>query len=371
MRRALRLAAKGFTPPNPMVGCVLVRDGAIVGEGYHHAAGHPHAEANALAAAGDRAAGATAYVTLEPCSHWGRTPPCADALIRARVARVVCASSDPNPKVAGSGLDRLRAAGIPAETGVLEADAIRLNEAFFHFHATSLPFVTIKVAATLDGKIATRTGDSRWVTGEPARRHAHRIRAQSGAVMVGIGTLLADDPRLTARLRPSSPRQPLRIVVDSALRTPPGASAVAEARARPEEPPLLIATTDRADSARAAALEGAGVEIARLPSTAEGRVDLVVLMRQLAEREIISVLCEGGGEMNAALLAAGLAHKALVFLAPKIVGGRDAPTAVEGAGAEWMGEATPVAGMRVRRIGGDLLVEGRIYPKVEPAPSSR
>jgi diaminohydroxyphosphoribosylaminopyrimidine deaminase/5-amino-6-(5-phosphoribosylamino)uracil reductase len=363
MRRALRLAEKGFTPPNPRVGCVLVKEGQLVGEGYHPAAGQPHAEVFALRAAGERARGATAYVTLEPCCHFGRTPPCTQALIAAGVARVVAATTDANPKVSGKGLEELRAAGIEVAVGVLEAEARRLNEAFFHYHTTGTPFVTLKAAMTLDGKIATRTGDSRWITGPEARRYVHRLRAQSGAVMIGIGTLLADNARMTARLPGVTlPRQPLRIIVDSHLRTPLHSQAVRLA-SEAAETPLLIATTfdghgDKQE--RAAALERCGVEVLRLPATSEGRVDLACLCKHLAERQVISVLAEGGGELHAALLAANLAHKALFFLAPKIVGGRDAPTPIEGVGWPLMAQAYPLEGVRVRRFHQDLAIEGNL-----------
>jgi diaminohydroxyphosphoribosylaminopyrimidine deaminase/5-amino-6-(5-phosphoribosylamino)uracil reductase len=363
MRRALTLAAKGFTPPNPMVGCVLVRDGEVVGEGYHLAAGGPHAEAAALGVAGDAAAGATAYVTLEPCSHFGRTPPCADALICAGVTRVVAAAADPNSRVSGRGFERLRNAGIEVSIGLLEQAALRLNEAFFHFHLTGAPFVTIKAAATLDGKIATRTGSSRWVTGDAARRFAHRLRAQAGAVMVGIGTVLADEPELTARLRPSSPRQPLRVIVDSRLRTPPESRAVCTARSRPETLPLLIACTAAADRASELALTGPGVEIVRLAATKEGRVDLAALLQDLARREVISVLVDGGGELNAAFVNARLAQKALFFVAPKIAGGKEAPTAVEGQGVDAMGDAIVLHRTSVRRLAPDYLIEGYFQPQ--------
>ena len=362
MRRALRLAAKGFAPPNPMVGCVLVRNGVVVGEGYHSHAGQPHAEANAVQHAGAEAAGSTAYVNLEPCSHYGRTPPCADALVRAKVSRVVCAVTDPNPKVAGSGFERLRAAGISVDVGISETEARRLNEAFFHYHATGAPFVTIKAAATLDGKTATRTGSSQWVTGEAARRFAHRLRAQAGAVLVGIGTLLADDPLLTARLTPPPPRQPLRVVVDSRLRTPPESKLVGSAREWPADCPLLIATTELADPAREPALAGDGVEILRIPAARDGRVDLSVLLQTLGERQIISVLVDGGGEMNAAFAFAGLAQKALFFVAPKIAGGREAKTGVEGCGVELMSDAIPMELHNIRRLGPDVLMEAYFRP---------
>jgi diaminohydroxyphosphoribosylaminopyrimidine deaminase/5-amino-6-(5-phosphoribosylamino)uracil reductase len=361
MRRALRLAERGFTPPNPMVGCVLVKDGVAVGEGWHPVAGQPHAEIFALREAGEKAQGATAYVTLEPCSHWGRTPPCAEALLRAGVARVVAATQDSNPRVGGRGLERLRAAGVAVSVGVLEAEARQLNEAFFHFHETGTPFVTLKAAMTLDGKIATRAGDSKWITGPAARRYAHRLRAQSGAVMIGIRTLLADDAQLTARLQGVAlPRQPLRIVVDSHLRTPPDAQAVRLASEAPGTQPLLIATTEGAPQEPERVLQREGVAILRLPASPNGRVDLTTLCAHLAQREVISVLAEGGGELHAALLAAHLAHKALFFLAPKIVGGRSAPTPVEGEGCAAIAQAVALDALRVRRFGPDLAIEGRI-----------
>jgi diaminohydroxyphosphoribosylaminopyrimidine deaminase/5-amino-6-(5-phosphoribosylamino)uracil reductase len=361
MRRALRLAERGFTPPNPMVGCVIVKDEVVVGEGWHPVAGQPHAEVFALRDAGEKAQGATAYVTLEPCSHWGRTPPCAEALIRAGVARVVAAAQDSDPRVGGTGLERLRAAGIAVSVGVLEAEARRLNAAFFHFHETGTPFVTLKAAMTLDGKIATRAGDSKWITGPAARRYVHRLRAQSGAVMVGIGTLLADDPQLTARLPGIElPRQPLRIVVDSQLRTPPNAQAVRLASEAPGAQPLLIAATKGAPPDRERALRREGVEILRLPAAPNGRVDLTALCLHLAQREVISVLAEGGGELHAALLCAQMAHRALFFIAPKIVGGRSAPTPVEGEGLAAVSQAVALDALRVRRFGPDLAIEGRI-----------
>ncbi len=361
MRRALRLAERGFTPPNPMVGCVLVRDGVNVGEGWHPYAGQPHAEVFALRAAGASAEGATAYVTLEPCSHFGRTPPCADALIAAKVRRVVVATLDPAPHVRGRGLAKLEEAGIDVALGVLEAQARRVNAAFLHFHTVGSPFVTLKAAMTLDGKIATRTGDSQWITGPKARRYVHLQRARSGAVLVGIGTLLADDAQLTARLTGIAlPRQPMRIVVDSHLRTPPGCAAV---RLATPEAPLLLATCASVDSERARALIRTGVEILTLPAEATGRVDLNALMQELARRQIISVWAEGGGEMHAALLAAGLAHRALFFIAPKLLGGKEAPTPLEGAGADRMEKAVPLRSLTVLRFGPDLALEGLIAPQ--------
>ncbi len=363
MRRALRLAGNSYATPNPMVGCVLVREGNVVGEGWTQPVGLAHAERIALDQAGERAYGATAYVTLEPCAHHGRTPPCADALIAAGVSRVVAAVADSDPRVGGKGIERLQNAGISVTVGVQESAALQVNEAFFHFQATGSPFTTLKTAMTLDGKIATSAGHSQWITGPSARRHVHQLRARSGAVMVGIGTLLADDAQLTARLSGISlPRQPLRIIVDSHLRTPPDSRAVRIATAHPTEMPLMIATTDAIDPARANALRRQGVEIVRLPRMASERVDLKALFELLAGRQIISVLVEGGGQLNAGLIAANLAQKALFFIAPKIVGGAAAPTPVEGAGVETMAEAWHLDGLTPRRFGDDIALQGYFLP---------
>lgn len=357
MRRALLLARRGFTPPNPLVGCVLVRGGEVVGEGWHRFAGAPHAEAEALAAAGERARDATAYVTLEPCAHFGRTPPCADALIRAGVRRVVAAVSDPDPRTAGAGLERLRAAGLDVACGLLEPEARAANAPFFHFHATGTPHVTLKAAVTLDGKIATASGDARWVTGAPARRFAHRLRARAGAVLCGIGTVLADDPLLTARIR-GVPRQPLRVILDTRLRTP---AASQLARTAAETPTLIVAGTDAPPSA-AQELRAAGIEILLLATDNKNRIPLGPLLAELARRRIISVLVEGGGEVHAAFLKAGCVQRLLWFVAPKIAGGRHAPTSVGGAGAKRMAEALPLAPFHVRRMGADLLLESKPVP---------
>jgi diaminohydroxyphosphoribosylaminopyrimidine deaminase/5-amino-6-(5-phosphoribosylamino)uracil reductase len=363
MRRALRLAANSFATPNPGVGCVLVREKAVVGEGWTQPVGQAHAEVVALRAAGEQARGATAYVTLEPCCHWGRTPPCTDALIAAGVARVVAATTDKDPRVGGQGIAQLRAAGIEVMVGILEAEARRSNEAFFHFHETGLPFVTLKAAMSLDGKIATHTGSSQWITGTQARAYVHRLRAQSGAVIVGIGTLLADDAQLTARLAKGvAPRQPLRVVVDSKLRTPLDCRAVRLLRELPQAE-LLIATTQDAGVERERALRAAGAQIARLPSDSMGRVDLMALMVHLAQRKIISALVEGGGAFAAGLLESRLVHKVLFFVAPKLVGGRDAPTPLEGTGVAQMSDAVPLDGLRVQRFGPDIAIEGYVQAR--------
>ena len=352
MKRALRLAARGRTSPNPMVGAVIVAGGKLVGEGYHKEYGGPHAEVWALEAAGERARSATAYVTLEPCSHYGKTPPCTKALIEAGVARVVAAVVDPNPKVRGRGVKMLREAGIEVEVGVLEAEAKRLNAAYFKHTTMGLPLVSLKAAMSLDGKIATAAGESQWITGERARKEAHRLRAVHDAVLVGVGTVLADEPRLT--VRKVRGRSPLRVVVDSEARTPPEAALLTA-----DERPPIIAVTERAPKDRVEALERAGAEVWVGPA-ADGKVDLRALLRWLAERQIQSVLVEGGGTVAAAALAAGLVDRVYFFIAPLIIGGERARTPVEGEGIARLAEAWRLEGMKVRRIGEDLLISGEM-----------
>lgn len=350
MRRAIALARKGLgrTSPNPVVGCVIVRDGVVVGEGWHRKAGTPHAEIHALTEAGPRARGADVYVTLEPCCHHGRTPPCADALVDAAVGRVIAGMTDPNPKVMGQGLARLQEAGIPVIVGLLEQECRRLNEPFIKHVTTGLPLVTCKTAMTLDGRIATATGDSRWVTGERSRRCVHRLRERSDAIMVGVGTVLADDPLLTCRL--PGGQDPLRVVVDSCLRTPPSAKVLAPH----SDAATLIAALPGNDAARFA-LDEAGAEILTC-SAANGGVDLHELLLKLGSRGIQSVLLEGGGTLAGAFLRQGLIDRFLFFLAPKLVGG-DGPGPFAGAGIERMAEAHGLTISRVARFGDDILVE--------------
>lgn len=358
MRRALRLAARGRTHPNPMVGCVLVRNGLVVGEGWHRRAGMPHAEAEALAAAGEAARGATAYVTLEPCAHYGRTPPCADALIRAGVGRVAAAMQDPNPLVAGRGFQRLREAGIPVEEGILREQAERLNAAYVHFHRTGLPYVTLKAAISLDGKTATRSGDSQWITSDAARRRGHEARSRAGAVLCGIGTALADNPLLTARVA-GARVQPLRVVVDSHARLPPSSRLASTAH----ESPVLVFTRADAEESRVATLRECGIEVVPVASDASGRVALQGVVRELGARGIVSILVEGGGTLAASFVEARLANAVLWFIAPRLVGGRDAPTALEGCGVEALSAAVAVEEVRIHRAGPDIVVEGELkYP---------
>ena len=341
MREALLLAAnaRGRTSPNPLVGAVIVREGRIVGAGWHRKAGTPHAEVHALAMAGDLAHGATAYVTLEPCSHHGRTGPCAEALIKAGVKRVVTAM--------------LEAAGVEVMVGVLAEEARRLNEAYLKWVTQKLPFVTLKTAMTLDGKIATAAGKSQWITGETARQRVHEMRDVADAIVVGIGTVLADDPSLTTRLADGTGKNPVRVIVDSRARTPLAAKVVQDGAAK-----TLVAVTRAAPEERCAVLEAAGVEIV---CAGEGeRVDLAALMRLLAARDLTSVFVEGGGTLNFSLLAAGLVDKMHAFIAPKIVGGKAALTPVEGAGFAELADAAVLTRLTAEQIGADILLTGYV-----------
>jgi diaminohydroxyphosphoribosylaminopyrimidine deaminase/5-amino-6-(5-phosphoribosylamino)uracil reductase len=332
-----------------MVGAVVVRGGAIVGEGYHHRAGEPHAEVLALRAAGPAAAGADLYVTLEPCAHHGRTPPCVGAVLDAGVGRVFAAMLDPDPRVAGRGVDELRRRGVPTEVGLLEREARALNEAYLKFKQQGLPFVTLKGAMTLDGKIAAATGDARWVTGEAARRYVHRLRDRNDAVLVGIGTVRADDPLLTARLPHA--RNPLRVILDTQASLPLP-SALARTAC---EVPTLLACGPSPPPERARALQEKGVELLPLPLH-EGRPDPRALLRALAGRGVMSLLVEGGAEVAATLLEACLVDRIEYLLAPKIIGGRTAPGPVGGPGRPRMADALPVHDLKVRRLGEDLLI---------------
>ena len=312
MARALELAHQGLftTSPNPRVGCVVVRDGKIVGEGWHEKAGAPHAEINALAAAGAQAAGATVYVSLEPCAHHGRTPPCIDALIAAKAARVVAAMQDPDPRVAGKGLAALQSAGVAAAAGVLENEARELNIGFVSRMTRGRPWVRVKLAASLDGKTALMNGRSQWITGATARRDGHAWRARACAVLTGIGTVRDDDPQLTVR-EVATPRQPLRVIVDSRLQTPPGARVLAGGG-------VLVAAAVR-DAARIRMLRDKGAEIVVLPNAA-GKVELRDLMRELGRRGINEVHVEAGFKLNGSLLGEGLVDELVIYLAPHLIG---------------------------------------------------
>lgn len=354
MRRALRLALRGQgrTSPNPMVGAVIVKAGQLIGQGHHKQVGGPHAEIWAIRQAGENARGATIYVTLEPCSHHGRTPPCTDALIQSGLARVVAAVEDPNPQVSGNGLRKLQEAGIEVEVGLLADEARRLNAPYFKHTTTGLPLVSLKTAMSLDGKIATAAGESRWITGDKARALGHRLRAIHDAVLVGVGTVLADDPRLT--VREARGRTPLRVIVDSRARTPAEAALLTA-----DEIPPVIAVTEDAPGERLEALQQAGAEIWKMPSR-RGQVDLRALMKRLGERQVQSVLVESGGTLTAGLLDADLADRVYFFVAPRLIGGAEAPGPVGGAGVAKLSEAWRLENMRVRRVGEDVLISGDI-----------
>ena len=351
MTRALQLAAQGLntTTPNPRVGCVIVRDGRVVGEGWHARAGEPHAEPLALAAAGEQAAGATVYVTLEPCAHHGRTPPCVEALLAAKPARVVAAMQDPNPLTAGQGFERLRAAGIQVDAGLMEAEASELNLGFVSRMTRERPWVRLKVAASLDGRTALADGRSQWITGAGARRDGQAWRARACAVLTGIGTVKADDPRLNVR-EVETTRQPLRVVVDSRLQTPLAARILG---------PGMVIAAGGADVPRMVALRAKGAEVVVLPGR-EGQVDLAALMQELARRGCNEVHVEAGYRLNGALLGAGLVDELLVYLSPSILGDT----------ARGMFHLPPLQDLSQRRslkiteitpVGDDLRILGRLH----------
>ncbi len=359
MQRALELAAlaEGDTSPNPLVGCVIVDgEGRIVGEGYHHKAGEAHAEVNALAEAKQLAHGATAYVTLEPCAHYGRTGPCCVALARAGIKRVVAACQDPNPQVAGKGLEYLRLQGVEVATGVCERQALRLNEKFFTWITRGRPFISLKYAMTFDGKIAARSGDSKRITGEEARAFAHGLRRAHDAVLVGIGTVLADDPELTTRLVRG--KNPLRVVLDSRLRISLMAAVLNPAAS------TLIFTGLEADAVKTDALNALpNVEVVRLP-LAQGRLPISQVIEELARRDITSLLAEGGSEVHGAFRDAGLADRIYAFIAPKLIGGSRGFTPVGGEGCALIDEGWQLEDVEYRQLGRDLLITG-LTPKEE------
>jgi diaminohydroxyphosphoribosylaminopyrimidine deaminase/5-amino-6-(5-phosphoribosylamino)uracil reductase len=358
MLRALELAAsaRGRTWPNPMVGCVVVRDGTVLAEGRTQPAGRDHAEADALGRIDFRAEGATLYVNLEPCCHWGRTPPCTDAILRSGAVRVVVGTVDPSPHMAGKGIAKLRDAGLRVEVGLHEDAARALNEAHIVVMTRGRPFVTLKTAVTLDGRTATRTGSSQWITGTLARDHARHQRALHQAVAVGVGTVLADDPQLNIRL-PESRREglpdPIRVVLDSRLRTPPTARLLhAEGGAV-----WILTTSEAAASDRGDGLREAGAEL--LIAGERGQVDLGLALRVLAQRQVATLFVEGGATLHGALLDGGFVDRWLVYVAPKVFGGGGAVPLALGTGVGKAGDATPLAPFSVTRLGDDLLLETR------------
>ena len=354
MRLALDLAAKGrgWTTPNPMVGAVIVKDGRVIGEGYHHRCGEPHAEREAFAACTESPAGATLYVTLEPCCHHGRQPPCTDAVLEAGIRHVVVGSNDPNPLVAGKGLEILRARGVKVETGILKAECDALNQVFLHYIRTKRPYVVMKYAMTLDGKIATRTGAAQWITGEEARRRVHQDRHRYAAIMAGVGTVLADDPLLTCRMEGG--RNPVRIICDTRLRMPLGSRIVRTAG----EVPTILAVGS-VDPERAASYRDAGCQVWMLPER-NGHVDLNRLMERLGAAEIDSILLEGGGTLNWAALESGVVQRIQAYIAPKLFGGADAKSPVAGLGVETPAQAVRLKNTAATRIGEDFLLESEV-----------
>ncbi|WP_026689413.1 bifunctional diaminohydroxyphosphoribosylaminopyrimidine deaminase/5-amino-6-(5-phosphoribosylamino)uracil reductase RibD [Alteribacter aurantiacus] len=349
MKLALELAksTEGQTSPNPVVGAVIVKNNQVVGVGAHLKAGEPHAEKHALAMAGDEAKGSTIYVTLEPCAHHGRTPPCADALVEAQVARVVVATKDSNPKVAGKGIEKLRKAGILVDEGVMEREARELNTTFFHFLKENRPFVTLKSATSLDGKIATSTGESKWITGPDARFDVHRLRHQNDGILVGVNTILADDPALTTRL-PGGGNHPIRIVLDHTLKIPLDSVVVTD-----KTTPTWVITSHKYDFEKKTALESMGVPVFSLPSAT---IEVDDLLTVLGNQGVTSLLVEGGGRVNDSFLRSGLFDKVIVYMAPKLIGGDNGYSSYAGIGIERLSDCVDLRIEDVTMIGKDLKI---------------
>lgn len=363
MRRAIELAerGRGWTNPNPVVGAVIVKKGRIIGEGYHAGYGGLHAERRAIAALTEPAEGAVMYVTLEPCCHYGKTPPCTEAILEQGIARVVIGSRDPNPKVAGKGAEILRKAGVRVEEGFLREECDRLNPVFFHYITNNTPYVVMKYAMTMDGKIATCTGASRWITGEAAREQVQNLRHWYMGIMVGIGTVLADDPMLNVRLE--GRKSPIRIICDSRLRIPKSSRICQTAR----EYPTIVAHAQGSPKT-AAELEKLGIQVISVPDE-NGQVDLRRLMEILGGQGLDSILLEGGGELNEAALRAGIVQEARVFVAPKIFGGREAKTPVTGVGVSTPDQAKRFSLKGVSQVGEDLMLEYQVLNDQEKSLS--
>ncbi len=352
MRHAIALAERGsgFVNPNPLVGAVIVKDGCIIGEGFHEKYGTPHAERNALSHCTEDPAGAEMYVTLEPCCHYGKNPPCTEAVIAAGIRRVYVGSDDPNPLVAGKGLQMLRDAGIAVETGICKEECDRINRIFFHYITTKLPYGILKTAMTADGKTATRTGKSKWITNELSRAHTHEMRKRCAAILCGIGTVLADDPMLSCRCE--NPSHPVRVVCDSRLRIPLQSKLVQTAR----EIPTYIATCSR-DAEKTAALEAHGVHVLMTGEDDDGHVDLRALMCKLGAMQLDSILIEGGASLHEAALRTGIVQQVQIYLAPMLFGGADATPAIGGRGVAEVAEAYRLSEPEITRFGDDLLLE--------------
>lgn len=350
IKEALKLAKKGigWTNPNPMVGAILIKDGEIIGKGYHRKVGLPHAEIEALNNTQNGIKDATLYVNHEPCSHYGRTPPCVDAIIESGITRVVCSSLDPNPKVHGKGIELLLKAGIEVSVGILEKEARNLNEAFFTFHEKKRPFIALKFAASLDGKIAIKTGDSKWITNEKARAYARKLRSYYQAILVGINTILHDNPHLGIRME--GKKDPVRIILDSTLKIPLTSQVLRDNN-------VIIATTKYANRKKQEQLTKNGITVLTFPTTT---IYLHDLLDELRKREIISVLVEGGSTVLGSFVDAKLMDKVYAFYAPVIIGGKEAISAVSGEGAKYITEATYLKSMSFKRFADNLLIVG--YP---------
>jgi diaminohydroxyphosphoribosylaminopyrimidine deaminase/5-amino-6-(5-phosphoribosylamino)uracil reductase len=356
MALALALAerGKGRTSPNPMVGAVIVKSDKIVGQGHHKRAGLPHAEIAALKMAKERAKGGTLYVNLEPCCHYGRTPPCTDAVIESGIKRVVIGMRDPNPLVSGKGIRLLQRAGIEVVEGVLKDRSQKLNESYIKFMKTGMPFVLLKAGESLDGKIATAKGESRWITCKKSREFVHRLRNEYDAVMVGIHTIIKDNPSLTTRLERKKGRNPKRIIVDSSLRIPMNARVLDV-----QDSETYIATTRDASEKKRRLLEKKGVHVL-LINKKKTRVNLRSLMQELGKKKITSVLIEGGGEVNFSALADGIVNRVMFFIAPLIIGGRESPSSVSGEGFSLLKNAVSLKNVEIRRLDRDVLVEASV-----------
>ncbi len=356
MDAALRLAERGrdAVSPNPLVGAVIVRDGVVVGRGWHRRFGGPHGEIEAIRDAGDRARGADLYVTLEPCGHHGKTPPCSEAILAAGLARVFYGASDPNPLTRGKGPRLLSRRGIEVRGGVLEEAARDQNAPYFHWRATGRPWTILKWAMSADGKIATRTGSSRWISGEASRRLVHRLRRRVDAVMVGTETLCRDDPSLLPR--PARGRTPVRVILDRLGRLPPSLGVLQD-----DGTPRVYVTSSRTPAARRRGIEANGLDVLTVPAR-RGRLDLERVLAALGERGVSQLLVEGGGALAASLLEAGLAQEVVVFTAPKVVGGASAPGPVGGRGVATMADALQLVDVRIRRLGDDAVITGRLLP---------
>jgi len=346
--------AEGMTSPNPVVGCVIVKNGMIIGKGYHKKAGLPHAEINALKDAGEKARNATIYVTLEPCHHYGRTPPCTDAIKKYGIKKVFVGMRDPNPVNNGKGINRLKKNGISVISGVRENHVKEINRPYMKYIRTGLPFVTLKIAQSLDGKIATYKGESKWISNKESRSYVQRLRSQADAIMVGVNTVLKDDPGLIPRI--AHVRKPVRVVVDTRLRIRPGSKLVRSA----QKVPLLIATTKMSPVRKQALLKKKGVRLMFVRRD-KGRMNIKDLLRQLGEKGIVNLLVEGGSELAGSLRDETLIDKVIVFIAPKIIGGRDAITSIGGKGIAVISDTREIMNIRIKRFGNDIMVSGSCF----------